>query len=297
MRFVVILFTTSGNRCTGLILKSNRLIFKASGWTTDSFTGIYRAFIINFGSKRRKTKRSRPLVPLSLPGHWLPRQWLEYCILLKLEIFGSSVPIKEKTHLTFVSPSNVFLNHGKTPSQRNLLKVPSWRKGSADEHQIVFASSNKISMANSSNKATLTSQIFLRQFRFSWVVNLFNCPYLIACQYVGSASQRGGPPHFLLLLLGLWPIHHSHLIQIYQRQHEKWIRWIRHEEKQGANKLRVLHSLSAFLFSFFHISIHFALLFCISDALHHTKAVSLPKLRCSYITCNWQLGMWFAIFQ
>lgn len=163
---------------------------------------------------------------------------------------GSSVPIKDKNHLTFGSPSNDFLNHGKASSQRNLLKSPSWRKGSAEEHRIVFSSSKKTLMSYSSNQATLTSQIFLGHFLLSWILNLFNCPFLIASQYVGSALQRGGPPHFLLLLLGLWPIHHSHLIQIYQRQHEKLIRRIRHEEKKGANKLRVLHSLSA-LFLFF----------------------------------------------
>jgi hypothetical protein len=58
---------TSGNRCTGLMLKSNRLKFKASGKTADSLTGIYRAFIINLF----KTNRSRPLVPKNLLGHWL----------------------------------------------------------------------------------------------------------------------------------------------------------------------------------------------------------------------------------
>ena len=59
------------------VWKSNRLKFKASGKTTDSFTGIYRAFIINFSSKRRKTERSWLLVPKNLPGHWLTRQWVE----------------------------------------------------------------------------------------------------------------------------------------------------------------------------------------------------------------------------
>lgn len=162
-------------------------------------------------------------------------------------------PLNKKSHLTFGSPLKFFPQSWESIFTMKSAQSPMPEGMHLQKNiESFFCPSKKTSMSYSSNQATLTSQIILGHFLLCSILNLFNCPH-----YVGLVLQRGGPPHSLLLLLGLWPVRHSHLIQIYQRQHEKLIRRLRHEEKKGANKLRVLHLLSARVF-FFHISTHFA---------------------------------------